>query len=191
MDAGDAAGPVTCMTYCATIQMACTGANQQYASSAECVTACNYFSTADADTGNTLLCHNEHANNAKATPNPHCWHAGPYGWGVCGAQCDDFCNLATNYCVPDAGFLPDSGAPPYATLSDCKTACAMFAEVADSSTNIVVSDGGDAASSYNSMGPGSGNTLDCREWHLGNALQSTTLQQVHCPHPGADSGPCQ
>jgi hypothetical protein len=155
------------------------------------MTACLYFSTADADTGNTLLCHNEHANNAQklSMPNPHCWHAGPYGWGVCGAQCDDFCNLVTNYCVADAGF---DGSPPYASLSDCTTACAGFANIGDSGTAIVISDAGSNFSSYSAAGPGSGNTLDCREYHLGNALQSAMLQQVHCPHPAAalEGGPC-
>jgi hypothetical protein len=153
--------------------------------------ACKYFGTADADTGNTLLCHAEHTVNVTklSAPNPHCWHAGPYGWGVCGAQCDDFCSIVTNYCTPDAGF--DAAAPPYASLSDCTNACAMFANVAgDSGTAIVLGDGGDAAS-YTANGPTAGNTLDCREYHLGAALQSATLQGIHCPHPAAMSAVCQ
>ena len=168
--------------------MVCKDQYQQYATNAECMTACQYFGTADADTGNTLLCHAEHTVNVTKlmAPDPHCWHAGPYGWGVCGAQCDDFCNIVTNYCTADAGF---DGSPPYNSLGECTAKCAMFAEVGDSGSAIVLSDSG--TGSYNSTGPGSGNTLDCREWHLGNALQSPTLQAVHCPHPAAMSAVCQ
>jgi hypothetical protein len=129
---------------------------------------------------------------ALTAPNPHCWHAGPYGWGVCGGQCDDFCNLATTFCVADAGF---DGSPPFASLGDCTTACAMFPMIGgDSGSAIILSDGGDAATSYNANGPASGNTLDCREYHLGAALSGgpgSALQNTHCPHPAAVSMVCQ
>ncbi|HWW83017.1 MAG TPA: hypothetical protein VNZ26_05405, partial [Vicinamibacterales bacterium] len=156
--------------------------------------ACKYFGTADADTGNTLLCHNEHANNAKMAPIPHCWHAGPYGWGVCGNQCDDFCNLATQYCSPAGGFSADSGQPPYPSLSSCTMACAMFTMNGDDSGTAIVTDAGAAAansySTNDATAPTSGNTLDCREYHLGAALQSPSNQQVHCLHPGVNSPTC-
>jgi hypothetical protein len=142
------------------------------------------------------MCHYHHAQNAAITdaaglgPNPHCWHAGPYGWGVCGSQCEDFCAIATNYCTPDAGFSPDSGAPPYANLTACNTACPGFAGIADANTAVVLVDASNM-SSYSSAGPTAGNTRDCREYHLGAALQSTSNQQLHCNHPGVVSGPCQ
>jgi hypothetical protein len=165
---------------------------------AECMAACQYIPVVDAGSGNTLLCHYEHALNALAVDaggnglgaNPHCWHAGPYGWAVCGTQCEDFCALATSYCTPDAGFLPESGAPPYASSADCLAACPGFMGIADSGSGVVIVDGSPNSSSYSSAGPASGNTRDCREYHLGAALQSSTLQQLHCNHPGADSGTC-
>ncbi len=177
------------------MQTACTGPNQQYATNAECMTACKYFPVVDAGTGNTLLCHYDHVLNALPVDaggnglgaNPHCWHAGPYGWGVCGKQCADFCALATSYCTADGGF---TGTPPYASTADCMTSCATFTMAAGSETAIVIGDGGAINGSYSAAGPTAGNTLDCREYHLGAALQSTALQLVHCPHPAADSGTC-
>jgi hypothetical protein len=164
------------------------------------MTACQYIPLGDGGTatGNTLLCHYDHALNALGTDagglgmgaNPHCWHAGPYGWGVCGGQCADFCNLVTGYCNPDAGFSPDSGAPPYATIDACMTACPLFEPALDAGNAIVASDGSTGSGSYTAVGPSSGNTRDCREYHLGAALQSTTNQQLHCNHPGVTSPTC-
>jgi hypothetical protein len=194
-DAGDAGAAVSCATYCATIQSACTGANQQYASDSDggstaCMNACKYFDMTDAS-NNTLACHNEHANNAIMAPVPHCWHAGPYGWGVCGDQCGDFCNLAVQYCSPAGGFSADAGQPPYPSLASCQMACGMFTMNGDDSGAAMIMDAGDAAgNSFNANGPTSGNTLDCREYHLSAALVSPANQQVHCLHPGVNSPTC-
>jgi hypothetical protein len=164
------------------------------------MTACQYIPVVADAGGNTLLCHYEHALNALATDaggnglpvNPHCWHAGPYGWGVCGNQCEDFCTIATTYCEPDAGFSPDSGAPPYPSFANCAASCANFASVAavlDAGPNaILLTDAG--PSSFSSNGPTSGNTRDCREYHLGAALTSPGNQQIHCPHPADASAVC-
>lgn len=197
-EVGDGAAPLTCASYCALIQTACTGPTQQYATMDECMTACQYIPVDDQGSGNTLLCHYDHALNALAVDaggyglgaNPHCWHAGPYGWGVCGTQCEDFCAIVTSYCTPDGGFAPESGTPPYASSADCLTSCPGFAGIADSGSAVVIVDGSPNTSSYSSAGPFSGNTLDCREYHLGAALQSTMLQQMHCNHPGANSPTC-
>ena len=166
----------------------CTGPNSQYQSTAECMTACQYIPAGDAGSGNTLQCHYQHATYAGSIgPNPHCWHAGPYGWGVCGDQCGDFCQITANYCTPDGGFTADSG-PPYANVSDCTTACAGFAMVGGDS-GVAIVDGG-----FTSMGPASGNTLDCREWHLENALlngSGSATQQLHCTHVGMTSPVCK
>jgi hypothetical protein len=196
-DGGDASAtpPLTCETYCSLIQSSCTGPNAQYAPGAaglaECMNACQLFDTADAMAGNTLLCHYDHALNATPTDagglglgaNPHCWHAGPFGWGVCGAQCQDFCQATLGYCTPDAGYAGD--AQPYADLDACTTACPTFVSASGDAANGIV-DG-----SFTGTGPAAGNTRDCREYHLVNALLSTANQQVHCGHVGPVSPVCQ
>jgi hypothetical protein len=182
------AGSPNCTAYCSAIMQVCTMANAQYQSQAECLTACQFFppGAATDTSGNTLGCRVYHTGLAATNVIPHCWHAGPFGYGACGDQCGDFCMLATSYCAPDAGYMGD--AAPYSSPDACAAACPTFPVVAGSDAGFAV-DGG-----FYAMGPPSGNTLDCREYHLGNALSSTALQQVHCPHPGpspADSGlPC-
>jgi hypothetical protein len=202
VEAGEAAPPATCASYCALIETTCTGANAQYAAAdaggtTECMNACQYWDQGDADNGqNSLQCRYHHTLNALAVDagglglgaNPHCWHAGPYGWGVCGTQCADFCQLAVDYCSPAAGF--DAAAPPYAALADCLGACPNFAPALDAGNAIVAPDGSAGSGSYTGAGPTSGNTRDCREYHLGAALQSSALQQIHCQHPGDASPTC-
>ena len=43
---------------------------------------------------------------------------------------------------------------------------------------------------YNAQGPAGGNTLDCREYHLGASLAGGAMQQLHCQHPGVNSATC-
>ena len=134
--------------------------------------------------GNTLGCRTTHAMYATMNTNPHCWHAGPYGYGACGDECAGFCTLATTWCTPAGGFGADAGAPPYASDSACLTACAGYKQI-DSADAGVGLDGG-----YNAQGPASGNTLDCREYHLGASLAGGAMQQLHCQHPGMTSPTC-
>ena len=183
-DAGDAGATADCAGYCAIMMSACTGANAQYQTLAECLTACPYIPAGDASTGNTFACHFTHANLAITLPNPHCWHAGPYGYGVCGDNCGDFCTIAASYCTPDGGFAADSGTPPYTSESACATTCAGFTPVSDAGTP-------GAEGGFYALGPGTGNTLDCREYHLGNALTTSANQQVHCNHVGMVSPVCK
>jgi hypothetical protein len=187
---GSDAGVVTCAAYCSAIAAACTGNNAQYLNNDECMTACALLplGTAGATTGNSVACRITHAGYAAmGTTNPHCWHAGPFGYGGCGDECDDFCLLATSFCSVSGGF--DAGAPPYASTSACTTACAGFTKVDDvGGGGTFAIDGG-----YNAAGPTGGNTLDCREWHLDNALAgpgSSTGQELHCNHVGATSPTC-
>jgi hypothetical protein len=178
---------LSCTSYCAAVMSACTGANAQYQSTDACMNACPNFPVGMAgDTsGNTLGCRTTHAMFAASMgTNPHCWHAGPYGYGACGDECAGFCTLATTWCTPAGGFGADAGAPPYASDSACLTACAGYKQI-DSADAGVGLDGG-----YNAQGPASGNTLDCREYHLGASLAGGAMQQLHCQHPGMTSPTC-
>jgi hypothetical protein len=189
-DAGggsDGAVAQDCTSYCTAIQAACTGANAQYATTLECMNACSYFppGMAGDQTGFTLGCKIVHAGKAVTMPNPHCWHAGPYGYGVCGATVDSFCTLAVGWCSPDAGYVSADGGPgipPYASQTDCTTAAMAYTEA------NIGADGG-----FYAGGPGSGDTFDCRQYHLGAALNSApggATQTLHCQHPGAVSPVC-
>lgn len=181
--------PLSCTSYCTAVMAACTGANAQYQSMAECMNACPSFPVGMAgDTsGNTLGCRTTHAMLAASATNPHCWHAGPLGYGACGDECTGFCTLATTWCTPDGGF--DGGAPPYPDDNTCLTDCAGFMKI-----NSGAADGGVGLDGgFFALGPPGGNTLDCRGYHLGNALLSHAQadQQTHCAHIGVTSVTCK
>jgi hypothetical protein len=179
-------GPISldCPTYCALVMTNCTGDNAQYAAMSECLNACSLLplGTLGDSTGNTLACRLYHGGAAASAPNPHCWHAGPYGFGGCDLSCNDFCAFAVQWCSPSGGF--DGGPPPFTDMASC----------IDTVCNRVPSGTGanGAPFLYNASGPTSGNTVDCREWHLGMALvdHSATGQQLHCNHVGASSPTC-
>jgi hypothetical protein len=186
---GEAGATLDCTSYCTAIMAACTGADQQYVGTsttdtAACMNACKNIpvGTASDTSGNTLGCRVYHTMLAKTQPVPHCWHAGPFGYGACGDECEGFCTLATTWCTPAGGF--DGGAPPYASKGDCLTACGGF-KMIDAADGGIGLDGG-----FNAAGPGGGNTLDCREYHLSASFAGGGMQQLHCQHPGMTSQVC-
>lgn len=73
-----------CANFCAAEAKICTGANQQYADTAACMTACNGFArtpeySATTTGGNTLACRIYHLTNAAISPDnatTHCKHTG-------------------------------------------------------------------------------------------------------------------
>jgi hypothetical protein len=167
----------SCSSYCAAITSTCTGPNAQYHDLQRCLSACPLMATGTTSdtTGDTLGCRMFHLGLAAGAPNPECWRAGPFGYGGCGGECDDFCALAVAWCSPSHGY---PGPLPYASLSDCLTTCASYTQV-DTAGGVGV-DGG-----WFAWGPFGGNTLDCRETHLGNALddqQGGQQQAMHCQH---------
>jgi hypothetical protein len=182
-DAGSSSGPdagkvADCNTYCASLMATCTGPNAQYGDLQRCLNACPLLQTGTAaDTsGNTLGCRMNHLTLAQASPNPECWRAGPFGYGGCGQACEDFCSLAVAWCSPASQY---SGPLPYPDYATCMTTCAGYVQI-DSATGGVGVDGG-----WWANGPPGFNTLDCRETHLGNALDSLAGgfgQSTHCEH---------
>ncbi len=130
----DAAGPgdggttaaLSCATYCATIQAACTADIQQYSDMADCMNSCAAFPVgAASDTsGDTLGCRTTFANKAAtsaAMAKAQCTHAGPGGDGVCGDNCSGYCDIAMMYCT-DANM-----AKLYDTRAQCMSDCARRA----------------------------------------------------------------
>jgi len=180
VDSGTDAGPTdsgavdmgptaaTCATYCAANLAACTGANVQYDSMANCMAECTAFAwpagMPGATDGNSLECRVYHTTAAVAMPGMHCPHAGYTGGGVCGATCEDYCQMDMAVCGSQAS-------PPFASMGDCMTACAAFAP-----TGMI--------------GDMTGNTLQCRFYHLSVAAQSASMAMTHCGHTGISSLPC-
>jgi hypothetical protein len=150
---GAAGETVSCANYCTKIAAKCTGANAMYTDDAQCQKACGFMTQGTyGDTADSVGCRQYHAGN---TPlETHCPHAGPFGGDVCGEHCDAFCEIAVGAC-PTA----------FADAASCKAACAAWTR--DTSTPV------------SSAGPTSGNTFDCRAYHLTAALQNAT---THCPH---------
>jgi hypothetical protein len=125
-DAGNGTtGAQDCMSYCTTIMANCSGATQQFGGMDQCMNSCKAFpmGTAADMMGNTLGCRIYHAGAAKADPMTHCKHAGPGGAGVCGANCDGYCQIAMMYCTSA------NMAQVYTDLNDCKTTCAKFPDM--------------------------------------------------------------
>ncbi len=121
VDANDVeVGLPTCAAYCASIQTACTGSNQQYSDMDDCVNSCKAFPVGDSsDTlGDTLGCRTYHAGAARTDdPSIHCVHAGPGGNSICGDDCGGYCDIVMLYCT-DA-----NSAKIYDTRDQCLADC--------------------------------------------------------------------
>jgi hypothetical protein len=114
---------LSCTSYCAMIQAACTADIQQYSDMADCMNSCAAFPVGAAgDTaGDTLGCRATYAKKAAtsaAMAVAQCTHAGPGGDGVCGDNCSGYCDIAMMYCT-DANM-----AKLYDTRAACMTDCA-------------------------------------------------------------------
>ena len=157
---------LTCTAYCTKITANCTAANQQYSMMAQCMSSCAHFPTGTAAdmSGNTLGCHLYHAGAAMANPGVHCVHAGPGGAGMCGANCEGFCNIVQKSCT---GATPS----PFADTGACMTACGGFATDPAYSSSVT-----------------SGNSFACRLYH---ATAASAQPAPHCMHVGTMAGtPC-
>jgi hypothetical protein len=121
-ETGTSASALSCEAYCTTLTTNCSGANQQFGAMDRCLASCKAYpvGTAADMAGNTLGCRTYHAGAAKADPVTHCAHAGPGGAGVCGSNCDGYCQLATMYCSAA------NMAAVYTSEAECKTTCAKF-----------------------------------------------------------------
>jgi hypothetical protein len=187
-DADSSSGALSCTSYCAKMADNCIGANSQYMDTAQCEAMCAVWATGtQGDTaGNTLACRDYQAAAAALT-DIHCGSAGPWAGpsSECAGDagpCEVFCASALVRCSPAA--IADAGGAipaPYADLATCQAACKGYTETYDGST----------ASGYSATGPTTGDTFDCREYHLAFAWDSPTAPAVHCAHIGKSSWTCQ
>jgi hypothetical protein len=192
-EAGPARG-LACDYYCKTILQNCTGADSEFAgtdTNAVCHTVCQAFDVGQAigpTDDNTLGCRIFYAEKALATPDVNCRFAGPLGGGKCGGDpCGVFCQLTLQYCSTPP--LPatvcsasvTANCTPYASSGDCLADCRGGG------------DGGAGGYPYIDTGndlPSSGDTLNCRMYHLENAYGNATSQAFHCPHTAQVSAAC-
>lgn len=163
-----AAAP-TCAAYCTAIQANCLDAasNRQYVNMADCMASCAFMPVGSpADTqGNTLGCRTYHAGTpAMTNPMMHCPHAGPGGDGVCGMNCQGFCQTVLGACT---GANQQYGG----NMATCMTACAAFPTATRYNTKVMTTF-----------------TFACKMYH---ATVATTLPALHCPHTSAtNAAPC-
>ncbi|MDX2022874.1 MAG: hypothetical protein SF187_21755 [Deltaproteobacteria bacterium] len=164
---GDAApGATACSDYCDKLEANCT-TKTQYMNKGDCMSACQNklaWLLGTDNTGNTLMCRSYHAGLAAGSTgnaNTHCPHAGPTGGGLCGGFCENYCYLAAKNCTANNKL--------YQSDAECMTACAGFA-----TTGM--------------FGDTTGNTLQCRLYHVNAARGDANL---HCPHASqTPTAPC-
>ena len=167
------ASVLDCNYYCTEIQSICKGTDLQYEDKATCMLMCADGIPNDAGagamSGDSLACRMYHLSLAAMAGNAaaHCPHAGPYGFGVCGTICDDFCQqYFSSNCKTDT--------TAYATIDACRTYCATAV-------------GSDAAAGDPGMAPSSNVGMPCREYHLENAINPANDDggvNSHCNHAG-------
>jgi len=133
--------------------------------------------TAGDTSMNTLECRFYHAT-AAATPDPHCYHAGPLGsgpeggaMGGCGMmRCSSFCQAAFEVC--------DGNNQQWADMAECMTECGTITDDINYSTAET-----------------SGDSLACRMYHMTAAADAKANGDMagtalHCGHIPEASGPC-
>jgi hypothetical protein len=151
-----------CATYCAMVQANCTVGNAQYATVDDCLKSCDAMPAGkDGDmAGNSVACRTYHSGAAAGDPVTHCVHAGPGGAGVCGTNCEGFCQIVQASC----------GTQAYADEATCLSTCALYSP----------------GEKYD-IGDTAGDTFACRLYH---ATVATNKPMPHCGHVGKVSSTC-
>ncbi len=173
----DSGVALDCTTYC-TLQLAtCATMEEQYVDMESCMGSCAAFTPgtlADTDT-NTLGCRIYHTMAAASMAgSQHCLHAGPTGYGICGAsQCEAFCQIAASACT--------GANEQWATNDACMADCAMYS---GATPGMPV-----GAPDY-STSETSGNSFACRMYHLTVASSSAANATIHCGHIALISATC-
>ena len=163
-----------CQAYCATMTTTCTGGALQYATEAACNASCNRARTGPAlwsegtagTAANSLACRVTHVGLAASSGNTavHCPHAGASGGNLCGNWCENYCDAALAACTGARALHADK--------ATCLTACAALPATGVPNAT-------------------SGNTVQCRIYHLGVAASSEANAAVHCAHGSiTPTGPC-
>lgn len=193
---GDAPGPVLdaepdapsepppsaeCVSYCDLMDRACTGDARAFPSRGACLRACALYPVGNPGevTGNSRTCRIAHAEAAESTPEHargHCLHAGLFGYSGCGEPCEALCTVGRSWCG-------GAGLALFASEQSCLTACAAF--------QPALPELGPGIPQYGVAGPTTGDTIDCREHHLVQALESLAARDQRCPNLAEASPACR
>lgn len=151
------------VAYCTDALANCTGADAIFASQSDCESEAAILpatGTTGATSGHTLQCRAYHAGApAAGTPATHCPHASLDGDDTCGTRCEVYCQEAIDNCT-GANEL-------FVSTTACISACAAYLTTG-------------------SPGDTSGNTVQCRIYHLG--VPAVGTPGTHCPHGGPSGG---
>jgi len=136
----------------------------QYADNTDCMGHCAQFPQGvwNDTAANTLGCRIYHTVAAFLTGDVihHCKHGAASGENYCGTWCDVYCQLAQDNCQ-GANQLFDN-------TTTCMSACSMY-------------------NSLGSSGDASGDSVQCRIYHLGVAGLNALNANTHCPHANVTS----
>lgn len=148
-----------CKDYCTTVMANCSGANGVYTTEQVCLGVCAALDPGDPNepVGNTVACRARQARLVKE-PETDCLGAGPGGNGVCGTDCEAYCQIYPQICAADY---------EYKTTDDCLKACSGLIE---------------QPNRYNLTTDHSGDTIECRLVHTSAASSDATEAATHCPH---------
>jgi hypothetical protein len=151
-----------CENYCQIVPKTCPAPNLVANNDAACLSYCggNPDGIFNATGGNSKDCRIYHALAASSLNDRavHCPHASHSGGTQCGSYCEVYCALAATACTGSRQL--------FTTPALCMSACAGYAATGK-------------------PGDTTGNTVQCRIYHLGAALSNATL---HCPHGAVDGG---
>jgi hypothetical protein len=157
---GTGSDELLCARYCDLVAANCSGANQQYASPAACLAVCGLLDPGQPGdlSGNTVSCRLRQAELAASTGEPanYCFSAGPGGAGSCGTDCEGYCSVMSAQC--------EQLGPEEA----CLRACADVPDLSRPPQSI----------KYNTTQQ-SGNSLQCRLYHVSAASLDPV---IHCVH---------
>jgi hypothetical protein len=151
---------LSCQNYCDAIQTACTAEFQEYQTPEACIATCEAMTLGTlGDTGNTIGCRMKNVQLAGDTGElgDYCPISGPLGGGNCGDRCENFCALFVPHCASFSAVTDQAGC-----IDLCQT----------SPDNAVWDPRDPEQKDYDA-------SLQCRAWHLSNALLDPTL---HCNH---------
>jgi hypothetical protein len=133
---------------------------------------------AGQETNDSLACRIHYTSRAATDPTTFCQQSGPLAVGNCVKDpCVPFCSLGFNLCNPLKVF-------PFADETACRTACSKwpYLKTTEAEAGAVVGD----------ILFASGDTLNCRLYHLESAFEvgNPAAAPAHCPHIADESSTC-
>jgi len=153
----------TCENYCMFSEANCMGTAMQYIDNVTCLAYCEQFPYGmwNDTMGNTLGCRVGRTFAASFGDNAvNCKVGAASGDNMCGTWCEVYCQLASDICQDENQLFEND--------TYCMDACANY-------------------STSGTSGDASGDSVQCRIYHLGVASLSGPNAAIHCPHANVTS----